>query len=106
MKKLCKQLDSAEELVQGGRSVRPSLPTYSAGGRLTSSLIRYQDAIGKFEAVMRTEADVPYYTNLAKEKICFCLVKVSSFELVKYSCDVPSRPTGEDGGHLGVRTWS
>lgn len=26
---------------------------------------------------MKTEPNVPYYTNLAKERICFSLVKVS-----------------------------
>lgn len=46
----------------------------------TSSLstIRYQDAIDKYESVMKTEPNVPLYTNLAKERICFCLVKVSN----------------------------
>lgn len=37
---------------------------------------RYQEAIKKYESVMKTEPDVQYYTNLAKERICFCLVKV------------------------------
>lgn len=42
--------------------------------------IRYQDAIDKYESVMKTEPNVPYYTNLAKERICFCLVKVRERE--------------------------
>uniref|UniRef100_I3JS59 DnaJ homolog subfamily C member 3 n=1 Tax=Oreochromis niloticus TaxID=8128 RepID=I3JS59_ORENI len=54
VKKLSKQLDSAEELIQEGR---------------------HQEAIEKYESVMQTEPNVPYYTNLAKERICFCLVK-------------------------------
>uniref|UniRef100_A0A669D579 DnaJ homolog subfamily C member 3 n=1 Tax=Oreochromis niloticus TaxID=8128 RepID=A0A669D579_ORENI len=51
VKKLSKQLDSAEE---------------------------HQEAIEKYESVMQTEPNVPYYTNLAKERICFCLVKIKS----------------------------
>lgn len=39
--------------------------------------IRYEEAIDKYESVMKTETTVPYYTNLAKERICHCLVKVS-----------------------------
>lgn len=54
VKKLSKQLDSAEEYIQEGR---------------------HQEAIEKYESVMKTEPDVVYYTNLAKERICFCLVK-------------------------------
>uniref|UniRef100_A0A669CHW9 DnaJ homolog subfamily C member 3 n=1 Tax=Oreochromis niloticus TaxID=8128 RepID=A0A669CHW9_ORENI len=57
VKKLSKQLDSAEELIQEGR---------------------HQEAIEKYESVMQTEPNVPYYTNLAKERICFCLVKIKS----------------------------
>lgn len=38
--------------------------------------IRYQEAIDKYESVMKTEPNVQYYINLAKERICFCLVKV------------------------------
>uniref|UniRef100_A0A669D3G4 DnaJ homolog subfamily C member 3 n=1 Tax=Oreochromis niloticus TaxID=8128 RepID=A0A669D3G4_ORENI len=53
VKKLSKQLDSAEELIQ-------------------------EEAIEKYESVMQTEPNVPYYTNLAKERICFCLVKIKS----------------------------
>lgn len=37
---------------------------------------RYQEAIEKYESVMRTEPNVPFYTSKAKERICFCLVKV------------------------------
>uniref|UniRef100_A0A3P8PAG3 DnaJ homolog subfamily C member 3 n=1 Tax=Astatotilapia calliptera TaxID=8154 RepID=A0A3P8PAG3_ASTCA len=57
VKKLSKQLDSAEELIEEGR---------------------HQEAIEKYESVMQTEPNVPYYTNLAKERICFCLVKIKS----------------------------
>ncbi|RVE60462.1 hypothetical protein OJAV_G00181310 [Oryzias javanicus] len=56
VKKLSKQLDSAEELILEER---------------------YQDAIDKYESVMKTEPNVPLYTNLAKERICFCLVKLN-----------------------------
>lgn len=38
---------------------------------------RYQEAMEKYESVMKTEPDVPFYTNKAKERICHCLVKVS-----------------------------
>ncbi len=40
---------------------------------------RYQEATEKYESVMRTEPNVAFYTNKAKERICFCLVKVCSF---------------------------
>uniref|UniRef100_A0A9J7XA35 DnaJ (Hsp40) homolog, subfamily C, member 3b n=2 Tax=Cyprinus carpio TaxID=7962 RepID=A0A9J7XA35_CYPCA len=59
VKKLSKQLDSAEELI---------------------SEQRYQEAIEKYESVMRTEPNVAFYTNKAKERICFCLVKMKSAE--------------------------
>ncbi|KAL4631463.1 hypothetical protein GN956_G15508 [Arapaima gigas] len=54
VKKLSKQLDSAEELI---------------------SEQRYQLAIEKYESVMKTEPNVPFYTNKAKERICHCLLK-------------------------------
>uniref|UniRef100_A0A7N6F928 J domain-containing protein n=1 Tax=Anabas testudineus TaxID=64144 RepID=A0A7N6F928_ANATE len=57
VKKLSKQLDNAEELIQ---------------------MERYQEAIDKYESVIKTEPNVPFYTNLAKERICFCLVKIKS----------------------------
>ncbi|XP_013769246.1 dnaJ homolog subfamily C member 3b isoform X1 [Pundamilia nyererei] len=57
VKKLSKQLDSAEALIEEGR---------------------HQEAIEKYESAMQTEPNVPYYTNLAKERICFCLVKIKS----------------------------
>lgn len=43
---------------------------------LLSWTIRYQEAIDKYDSVMKTEPNVLYYTNLAKERICYCLVKV------------------------------
>uniref|UniRef100_A0A8C5GGC6 DnaJ homolog subfamily C member 3 n=1 Tax=Gouania willdenowi TaxID=441366 RepID=A0A8C5GGC6_GOUWI len=55
VKKLSKQLDSAEELIQEER---------------------YQDAIDKYESATKTEPSVQFYTNLATERICFCLVKL------------------------------
>uniref|UniRef100_A0A671USC4 DnaJ (Hsp40) homolog, subfamily C, member 3b n=1 Tax=Sparus aurata TaxID=8175 RepID=A0A671USC4_SPAAU len=48
VKKLSKQLDTAEELIH---------------------MERYQEAIDKYESVMKTEPNVLYYTNLAKERI-------------------------------------
>uniref|UniRef100_A0A4W4FPN7 DnaJ homolog subfamily C member 3 n=1 Tax=Electrophorus electricus TaxID=8005 RepID=A0A4W4FPN7_ELEEL len=54
VKKLNKQIMSAEELIQQQR---------------------YGDAVSKYEAVMKTEPDVPQYTFLAKERICHCLSK-------------------------------
>uniref|UniRef100_A0A673MXH1 DnaJ homolog subfamily C member 3-like n=1 Tax=Sinocyclocheilus rhinocerous TaxID=307959 RepID=A0A673MXH1_9TELE len=59
VKKLSKQLDSAEELILEQR---------------------YQEATEKYESVMRTEPNVAFYTNKAKERICFCLVKMKSAE--------------------------
>ncbi|XP_068611868.1 dnaJ homolog subfamily C member 3b [Brachionichthys hirsutus] len=56
VKKLSKQLDSAEELVK---------------------MERHEEAIDKYESVMKTEPNAPYYTNLAKERICHCLVKIN-----------------------------
>ncbi|XP_048883210.1 dnaJ homolog subfamily C member 3b [Brienomyrus brachyistius] len=54
VKKVSKQLDSAEELI---------------------SEQRYQEAMEKYESVMKTEPGVPFYTNTARERICHCLVK-------------------------------
>ncbi|MEQ2262060.1 hypothetical protein XENORESO_002786 [Xenotaenia resolanae] len=55
VKKLSKLLDSAEESIQQGS---------------------HQEAIEKFESAMTTEPNIQFYTNLAKERICFCLVKL------------------------------
>ncbi|KAL2081653.1 hypothetical protein ACEWY4_023506 [Coilia grayii] len=54
VKKLSKQVQSAEELIQQQR---------------------YGDAVSKYEAVMKTEPDVPQYVQQAKERICHCLSK-------------------------------
>lgn len=43
---------------------------------LSPCALRYQDAIEKYESAMKTEPNVAYYSNLAKERICYCLVKV------------------------------
>lgn len=52
-------------------------PNYQTELRFLSfPAIRYQEAIDRYESVMKTEPNVAYYTNLAKERICFCLVKV------------------------------
>ncbi|XP_048834795.1 dnaJ homolog subfamily C member 3a isoform X1 [Brienomyrus brachyistius] len=52
VKKLNKQIASAEELIQQQR---------------------YEDAVSKYESVMKTEPDVRHYTHLASERICHCL---------------------------------
>uniref|UniRef100_A0A8C7YCY4 DnaJ homolog subfamily C member 3 n=1 Tax=Oryzias sinensis TaxID=183150 RepID=A0A8C7YCY4_9TELE len=53
VKKLNKQIQSAEELIQEQRS----------------------DAVSKYEAVMKTEPNVQQFTLLAKERICHALAK-------------------------------
>lgn len=40
------------------------------------SLLRFQEAIDKYESSMKTEPNVPFYTTKAKERICHCLVQV------------------------------
>uniref|UniRef100_A0A3Q1EL73 DnaJ homolog subfamily C member 3 n=1 Tax=Acanthochromis polyacanthus TaxID=80966 RepID=A0A3Q1EL73_9TELE len=77
VKKLSKQLDSAEELIQEERS----------------------NAIEKYESVMKTEPNVQYYTNLAKERICFCLVKV---KLANEAIDVCSEAHQRDPRNANV----
>ncbi|KAJ8393845.1 hypothetical protein AAFF_G00055740 [Aldrovandia affinis] len=52
VKKLNKQILSAEELIQQQR---------------------YGDAAGKYESVMKTEPHVSHYTRQARERICHCL---------------------------------
>lgn len=37
---------------------------------------RYEDAVNKYEAVMKTEPDVHHFTVLAKERICHALTRV------------------------------
>uniref|UniRef100_A0A8B9EQD6 DnaJ homolog subfamily C member 3 n=2 Tax=Anser cygnoides TaxID=8845 RepID=A0A8B9EQD6_ANSCY len=54
VKKLNKQIESAEEFIREGR---------------------YEDAINKYDSVMKTEPDVPIYATRAKERICHCLSK-------------------------------
>uniref|UniRef100_A0A3P9JAX2 DnaJ homolog subfamily C member 3 n=1 Tax=Oryzias latipes TaxID=8090 RepID=A0A3P9JAX2_ORYLA len=54
VKKLNKQIQSAEELIQEQR---------------------YQDAVSKYEAVMKTEPNVQQFTLLARERICHALAK-------------------------------
>lgn len=39
-------------------------------------LNRYEDAINKYDSVMKTEPEVPIYATRAKERICHCLSKV------------------------------
>ncbi|XP_077200015.1 dnaJ homolog subfamily C member 3 [Paroedura picta] len=68
VKKLNKQIMSAEDLIQEGR---------------------YQDAIDKYKSVMKTEPDVPAYATQAKERICHCLSKdQQSVEAIKICTEV------------------
>lgn len=39
-------------------------------------LNRYEDAISKYESVMKTEPEVAIYSTRAKERICHCFSKV------------------------------
>ncbi|XP_041926221.1 dnaJ homolog subfamily C member 3b [Alosa sapidissima] len=55
VKKLSKQMDSAEELILEQR---------------------FQEAADKYELVMKTEPTVQFYTSKAKERICHCLVQI------------------------------
>uniref|UniRef100_A0A8B9J5A3 DnaJ (Hsp40) homolog, subfamily C, member 3b n=1 Tax=Astyanax mexicanus TaxID=7994 RepID=A0A8B9J5A3_ASTMX len=65
VKKLSKQMDSAEELI---------------------SEQRYQEAIDKYESVMKTEPKITFYTTKAKERICFSLVKIKEAEKALDTC--------------------
>ncbi|XP_074839210.1 dnaJ homolog subfamily C member 3 [Carettochelys insculpta] len=68
VKKLNKQIESAEELIREGR---------------------YTDAISKYESVMKTEPKVPVYTTHAKERICHCFSKnKQSAEAIKVCTEV------------------
>uniref|UniRef100_A0A1W7RHV6 DnaJ homolog subfamily C member 3 n=1 Tax=Agkistrodon contortrix contortrix TaxID=8713 RepID=A0A1W7RHV6_AGKCO len=68
IKKLNKQIVSAEDLIQERR---------------------YQEATEKYEAVMKMETNVPVYTTRAKERICHCLSKnQQSTEAIKVCTEV------------------
>ncbi|XP_078514087.1 dnaJ homolog subfamily C member 3 [Lissotriton helveticus] len=54
VKKLNKQILSAEALIQGGS---------------------YMDAISKYESITKIEPNIPYYSELVKERVCHCLSK-------------------------------
>uniref|UniRef100_A0A8C5M0B3 DnaJ homolog subfamily C member 3 n=1 Tax=Leptobrachium leishanense TaxID=445787 RepID=A0A8C5M0B3_9ANUR len=54
VKKLNKQIQSAEELIQEGR---------------------YEDALSKYQGVLKTEPNVPYYSALVQERTCHCYSK-------------------------------
>ncbi|XP_053563812.1 dnaJ homolog subfamily C member 3 [Bombina bombina] len=63
VKKLNKQIQTAEELIQEGR---------------------YEDAIGKYKGILKTEPDIPYYSSLVQERSCHCYTKnQQSTEAVK-----------------------
>lgn len=38
--------------------------------------VRFDDAVSKYEAVMKTEPNVPHFTLLAKERMCHALAQV------------------------------
>lgn len=42
------------------------------------SFFRYEDAVSKYEAVMKTEPNVHHFIVLAKERICHALAQVRS----------------------------
>nr|XP_056717871.1 dnaJ homolog subfamily C member 3 [Euleptes europaea] len=68
VKKLNKQIVTAEELIQEGR---------------------YQEAIDKYKTVMKTEPTVSAYTTRAKERVCHCLSKnQESTEAIKICSEV------------------
>ncbi|NP_001080099.1 DnaJ heat shock protein family (Hsp40) member C3 L homeolog precursor [Xenopus laevis] len=54
VKKLNKQIQAAEELIHEGR---------------------YEDALPKYEGVLKTEPNVPYYSALVQERSCHCYSK-------------------------------
>ncbi|KAM4795372.1 dnaJ homolog subfamily C member 3 [Rhinophrynus dorsalis] len=54
VKKLNKQIQTAEELIHEGR---------------------YEDAISKYEGILKTEPNVPYYSALVQERSCHCYSK-------------------------------
>lgn len=42
---------------------------------------RYEDAVSKYEAVMKTEPNVPHFTLLAKERMCHALAQVRPLQI-------------------------
>lgn len=42
----------------------------------SSSSFRYEDAVSKYEAVMKTEPNVRHFTLFAKQRICHALAQV------------------------------
>ncbi|KAJ3585167.1 hypothetical protein NHX12_013888 [Muraenolepis orangiensis] len=62
---LGKQLDSADELVQAER---------------------FEEAMEKYSSVMKTESQVSFYSDLAKARICFCLVKLGESQEAVLVC--------------------
>ncbi|XP_040202853.1 dnaJ homolog subfamily C member 3-like isoform X2 [Rana temporaria] len=65
VKKLSRQLESAEELIRDHR---------------------YESAIEKFEAAIKTEPNVEIYRKEAKERICHCLSKSQHTEAAIKTC--------------------
>ena len=54
---------------------------------------RYEDAVSKYEAVMKTEPNVMHFRVLAKERICHALAQVRTL----FSC----QETNSTKKHLG-----
>lgn len=62
---------------------------------------RYEDAVSKYEAVLKTEPNVPHFSVLAKERMCHALAQVrpltaamrcinSLFDFIKLCIQHPS----------------
>jgi len=49
---------------------------------LPVSLSRYNEAVSKYEAVMKTEPNVPQFSHHAKERICHALAQVRACRCV------------------------
>lgn len=49
---------------------------YCSNAYLLRALFRFEDAVSKYEAVMKTEPNVHHFSLLAKERICHALAQV------------------------------
>lgn len=59
-----------------------------------ASRSRYEDAVSKYEAVMKTEPNVPRLSLLAKERMCHALAKVRPLAATmpcnkSFTCNAP-----------------
>lgn len=96
VKKLNKQIQSAEELIQEQRcvivvlrqlqllffyircSTTASICSTPTGPASCCLYCRYEEAVSKYEAVMKTEPNVNHFSLLAKERICHVLTQVGA----------------------------